>query len=160
MGMSLIDELILREGYREDIYLDITGLPTGGYGHLITSKDHISHLKGLNSRDKKRYWTGLLVKDVSIATQFIEKLTEDWQYEPNDPQLEVLIELCFNLGATRLLGFKRFLKYMAIGEIKSAARELIDSKWHRDFVKWNSGEDTPSIRSRVLETKLLRSITT
>lgn len=156
--MSLIESLILSEGYKKDPYLDTKNHYTGGYGHLMTPSDWLSFNATWTDKEKKEYWLKQLVTDISIATKDINWLTFEWKYQPSEPQVDVLIELAFNLGLTRLLGFKKFLRYFQQGKIKEAASELIDSKWHRDFVLWNSGKDTPNIRSRRLEKKLLDSI--
>lgn len=156
--MSLLKDIIKSEGYKEDPYYDTKGILTGGYGHQILPHEDISFLNKLTSSEKQEYWTKVLVKDISTANFDAAWISSDWDYRPNDIQLEVLSELCFNLGLTRLRKFKKFLLYFSYGNITEAAKELIDSKWHRDFVKWNSGKDTPSIRSRRLEKKLLESI--
>jgi lysozyme len=39
--------------------------------------------------------------------------------------------MCFNLGLTRLLGFKKFLAAMEAGDWKTAGVEMLDSKWAR-----------------------------
>ena len=36
---ALMNELMLDEGYKYEIYLDHLGYPTFGVGHLITEKD-------------------------------------------------------------------------------------------------------------------------
>lgn len=156
--MSLVDAIIRSEGYRKDPYIDQNKYWTGGYGHKILEADWKEFNPKWSDKEKKDYWLKKLVLDISIANKDIMKLTSSWKYQPNEPQMEVLVELDFNLGLKGLLGFKKFLDHFKKGEIQEAADELIDSKWHRDFVKWNSGRDTSDIRSRRLEKKLLDSI--
>ena len=50
-----------------------------------------------------------------------------------------MIDISFNLGATRLRGFKRALAAMEVADYKTAAKEFLDSKWSRD-VKGRSHE--------------------
>lgn len=40
-----------------------------------------------------------------------------------------MIDIAFNLGATRLRGFRRALAAMEAGNYKDAAVEFLDSKW-------------------------------
>ena len=40
-----------------------------------------------------------------------------------------MINLCFNLGITRLLTFKKALAAMAEGDFSKSADEFLDSKW-------------------------------
>jgi len=42
---------------------------------------------------------------------------------------DALINLCFNLGITRLLTFKKALAAMEQGNFELAAEEFLDSKW-------------------------------
>jgi lysozyme len=42
-----------------------------------------------------------------------------------------MIDLCFNLGLKRLLGFRKFLEAMSLGEYERAAVELQDSLWFK-----------------------------
>jgi lysozyme len=41
-----------------------------------------------------------------------------------------MLDLCFNLGASRLATFVRFLRAMSIGNWTVAAAELMASKWY------------------------------
>jgi len=41
----------------------------------------------------------------------------------------VLIDMCFNLGITRLKGFKKTLGYISVGSYENAANEMLDSNW-------------------------------
>jgi lysozyme len=42
---------------------------------------------------------------------------------------EALIDLCFNLGLTRLMGFKKALAAIEAGLWETAKVELLDSRW-------------------------------
>lgn len=41
----------------------------------------------------------------------------------------VLANMAFNLGKTRFMGFKKFIAALAIRDYKTAAKEMIESKW-------------------------------
>lgn len=41
----------------------------------------------------------------------------------------VLINMCFNLGLPRLLGFKKMLIALEDGDYQEAANQMLDSKW-------------------------------
>lgn len=45
---------------------------------------------------------------------------------------EVLVNLCFNMGINRLLGFKKALAAINDGDWNRAADEMLDSRWARD----------------------------
>ena len=41
----------------------------------------------------------------------------------------VLIDMVFNLGISRLLGFKKMISALNLGDYRTAANEMLDSKW-------------------------------
>lgn len=41
----------------------------------------------------------------------------------------VLMDMCYNLGISRLLGFKKTLAFLEKGDYVNAAKEMLDSKW-------------------------------
>lgn len=43
----------------------------------------------------------------------------------------VLIDMCFNMGVTRLLGFKNMLAAMVHGDWQRAADEIVDSDYYK-----------------------------
>lgn len=43
----------------------------------------------------------------------------------------VVINMAFNLGYSRLSGFRRFRQYLQQGDYEMAANEMINSKWYR-----------------------------
>lgn len=45
---------------------------------------------------------------------------------------DVLIEMVFNLGLPRVLGFRKMLAAVSNGDYTEAARQMLDSKWHKD----------------------------
>ena len=52
-----------------------------------------------------------------------------WYPEMCRARQDALINLCFNLGITRLLTFKKALQAMADKDYSKAAIEFLDSKW-------------------------------
>ena len=55
----------------------------------------------------------------------------------NDVRQNVLIEMCFNMGLTKFLNFKKTFEYIKNLDFESASLEMLDSKWHRDFIKYD-----------------------
>ncbi len=68
----------------------------------------------------------------------------------DDIRQNVLIEMAYNMGVPHLLEFKNTLKFMEKGDFINASIEMLDSQWHRDFVKYDMQDGKPS-------NKLLRS---
>ena len=44
---------------------------------------------------------------------------------------DVLVNMCFNMGIGRLLGFRRMCAALERGDFDVAAREMMDSRWAR-----------------------------
>jgi len=47
----------------------------------------------------------------------------------NETRKSVLLNMCFNLGITGLLGFKNTLAFMGAGDFERAANGMLASKW-------------------------------
>lgn len=52
-----------------------------------------------------------------------------WFADLSEERQDVLVNMCFNLGMTRLLRFTRFLKAMSLGAYETAAHEMMNSNW-------------------------------
>ena len=107
------------EGVATHCYKDHLGLETIGVGRCIAPGS-----LGL-SDDEIDY---LLDNDI---VRCIKELTRalPWFHRLDDVRREALIDLCFNLGLTRLLGFKKALAAVEASEWEIAKIELLDSRW-------------------------------
>ena len=72
----------------------------------------------------------LLATDIDVAVSELQR-TFDWFEDLSDARQRVCVNMCFNLGLTRLLGFKKFLAAMEEGDWETAGVEMLDSKWAR-----------------------------
>jgi lysozyme len=117
---KLKEELIDDEGKVPHAYQDSLGYWTIGIGHLIDKR-----LKGGLSEDTIHY---IFREDL---TEKVKDLDENLSWWRNlDPvRQRTLINLCFNLGINRLLGFPNFLAHLEAGNYKEAKQHLLDSKW-------------------------------
>ena len=52
-----------------------------------------------------------------------------WFSDLDDVRKDAMIDIAFNLGATRLRGFRRALAAMEAANYKEAATEFLDSRW-------------------------------
>ena len=114
-------ELIDEEGLSLKCYTDSEGYPTIGVGHLLkTPCDDIT----------LEYAGKLLAEDIKIAkTELRGKLPV---YAELDPVRQyVLLSMCFNLGITKLLQFKKMITALENKNYALAAQEMQDSKWYR-----------------------------
>jgi len=110
-------QLLIDEGKRSRIYTDTVGKVTGGVGRNLTDRPF--------SEDEI---TLMLENDIALAASELDRVAPWWK-TLNDARQNVMANLCFNLGAPRLLGFKNFLSYAQAGRFDAAAAELLNSKW-------------------------------
>ena len=122
MTEQLLEMLKRHEGVKSHVYLCSAGYETIGVGRNI-SKSGIGM-----SADEVDY---LLENDI---VRVIKELSSEypWFKDLDDVRKDAMIDISFNLGATRLRGFKRALAAMEVADYKMAAKEFLDSKWSRD----------------------------
>ena len=70
----------------------------------------------------------LLKNDINRCVTDVGRNIPEWK-KHNECRQNVLIELCFNIGINRLLGFKKMLAALQKNDYATAADEMLDSKW-------------------------------
>ncbi len=122
MTEKLLEMLKRHEGVKSHVYLCSAGYETIGVGRNISKSG-----MGL-SDDEVDY---LLENDI---VRVVKELSTEypWFNSLDDVRKDAMIDISFNLGATRLRGFKRALAAMEVADYKMAAKEFLDSKWSRD----------------------------
>jgi lysozyme len=120
---QLLEMLKRHEGVEHHIYRCSAGFWTIGAGRNVDPQGGL----GL-SDDEVDY---LLQNDIE---RVIKELSTEyrWFNSLDDVRKDAMIDISFNLGATRLRGFKRALAAMEVADYKMAAKEFLDSKWSRD----------------------------
>lgn len=138
----------LHEGYREEPYRDHLGYWTVGYGRLIHWEpcmadenlgDVLNEMSSPAQHDK--WFLQDLARSVMEAEGFlIDHDTDAWGLLSPVRQ-NILIEMHYQMGATRMQGFKRFRAALLDRNWQDAAKEMLDSKWAK--------EDTPTRAKRL-----------
>lgn len=77
------------------------------------------------SADEAAY---LLGNDISRVLAELDK-TLPWWRDLSEARQRALANMAFNLGLSRLLGFKKMLAALQAGHYDEAARQALDSKW-------------------------------
>ena len=116
---NLIEMLKRHEGVRSHVYLCSAGYETIGVGRNIADS-------GLGlSADEVEY---LLNNDIERVRQ---ELTDNYFWFPalNEARQDAMIDICFNLGLTRLRGFVNAIEAMSREQFDVAADEFMDSRW-------------------------------
>jgi len=117
--MKVEDYISKNEAIRLRPYTDTVGKLTIGIGRNLDDN-------GL-SLDEVEY---LLKNDIKRVKEELEDVFEDFYDLPENVRV-VLIDMCFNLGISRFLGFKKMIQAVKDGDFKEAGRQAKDSKWCR-----------------------------
>lgn len=139
--MILWDEiqkrLMIHEGCVDHVYTCPAGYKTIGIGRNLETNP-------LTAKEKE------VVKDLNKITveqaiyllkNDVKRCTKDlignvsFFYQLDDERQYALLDMCFNMGIKRLLGFKRMLNAMLIGDYRGAAKECLMSKYAKDVGK-------------------------
>lgn len=133
---QLEKQLNHHEGRRNKVYKCSAGFLTIGVGRNLEDR-------GLSEEEI----TYLLKNDIkSEVTTLTRKLP--FFKSLNEARQDAFINLSFNMGINRLLGFKKTIALAAQGKWNECADELLDSKWARsDVAEWRSSEISEQIRT-------------
>ena len=126
------------EGFRSNVYKDTKGLLTVGVGHLIQVGDILP-------KDLLMSW---FAEDFAVAQGDLRHLKVKFKLPPFGPVREaVLVGMFFQMGWSRVLGFKNMIKALVECDWNLAADEMIDSKWARDDTPGRAKEASKMMRT-------------
>lgn len=113
----LTENLMRHEGLRLNPYKDTVGKVTIGYGRNLDDKG-ISKTEAafLLSNDIRE-----TIDEAKFLFPFLENLTENRQY--------VICNMLFNLGRSRLMGFRKMIEALEKGNYLEASQQMLDSRW-------------------------------
>lgn len=118
------------EGVEYEIYLDHLGYPTFGVGHLILESDP-EHGMDIGAAIPENRVRECFDKDLDIAIdECVALYGESFAKFPDEVQ-QILVNMMFNMGRTRLSKFKKMNAHLLCAEWASAAVEGRDSRWHK-----------------------------
>ena len=126
---KLRNQLTIDEGKVLKVYHDHLGLPTIGIGHLVLDSDDEFNLP-VDSPITEERCVELFEKDVVGVIADCVILHEAFDGYPDEVK-QVIANMMFNMGRTRLSKFKKHNAALISGDWKEAAVEGRDSKWYR-----------------------------
>jgi lysozyme len=139
----LESELVRDEGERLKVYRCTAGKRTIGVGRNLDDVGIApaeSALLGITVADAmargvtRAQSRGLLSSDIDRCERDLDRKLPWWR-RLGDVRQRVLLNMCFNLGITRLLGFRDTLAAIERGDYAAAAAGMADSAWHRQVGK-------------------------
>ena len=126
---QLREQLTIDEGKVLEIYHDHLGLPTVGIGHLILDSDEESG-QALGTEITEERCVELFESDLESVVADCKILHEGWDGYPQEVK-QVVANMMFNMGRTRLSKFKKHNAALVSGDWKTAAIEGRDSRWYK-----------------------------
>lgn len=135
MNLDQLTTAITRdEGVRLNAYKDTTGHLTIGVGrnldacplttYEIDAVGHDARSKPITRADA----VYLLRNDIARTLAALDRELPWWK-TLDEVRRMAMANMCFNLGVTKLIGFKKTLGWLRQGNYAAAAGAMLDSKW-------------------------------
>jgi lysozyme len=124
---KLREQLKIDEGVKYEVYDDHLGYKTFGIGHLVKTTDEEYGAPVGTPVSEKRV-NSVFDKDVETYIDESKKVFGNLEDMPQEAQ-QVIVNMCFNMGAPRLSQFKKFIKAIHDEDWKTASVEMLDSRW-------------------------------
>lgn len=132
---KLRESLILNEGLKQYVYTCPKGYQTIGVGRNLETK-------GL-SKAEIFY---LLENDILDAKLYLLDIFKDF-HSLSEARQNVLIEMVFNLGNGGFKKFKKLIEAIKAKDFELASEEMLNSKWHKDFINFRQDKNEKETRS-------------
>lgn len=113
---TLKKQLELHEGRKNTLYVDTVGIPTIGIGFNL---DHPVPDVVID------FWFEIVLDEHEKAL----KIALPWVTKLDPVRYNVLVDMAYNLGISRLLQFKNTLSSIKRGDYDLAASQMLQSKW-------------------------------
>jgi len=128
---AVYEQLKIDEGVEYVIYNDHLGYATFGVGHLILESDE-EFGRPVGTRISEERVKECFEADLDLAIGECHALYERGTFDnlPDEVQ-QILVNMMFNMGRTRLSKFKKFNAAIEAGDWKTAAVEGRDSLWYK-----------------------------
>lgn len=115
--MTLLEQLTRDEGLKLFPYTDTVGKITIGVGRNLSDV-------GI-SRDEAMQ---MLASDIKNAADHLQRALP-WTQGFDEVRQAALVNMTFNMGIGRLLGFTKFIAALRVEDWKTARNEMLDSQW-------------------------------
>lgn len=124
---TFLAQLKRHEGLRLEAYKDTEGVLTIGWGHNCEASP-VDGVKVEGDVIRRADADTLLTADLLLISTELDRALPWWR-ELDEPRQGVILNMGFNLGVSGLLGFRRALGAMKIGDYARAGTEMLDSRW-------------------------------
>ncbi len=118
ISSELLESVKRHEGWRNKAYQDSEGIWTVGYGRNLQEL--------VISEEQGQEW---LIEDIKEARKGALRFPEFRLL--NNVRKDVFVEMVFNMGPSRVAGFRNMLAAIRDKDWQEAAAQMLDSKWAR-----------------------------
>ena len=112
------------EGYSQKPYKDQLGFLTIGYGHLILSEEEKLKRKNIKKKQLEKIFVNDFNKALNHFNESLKHLTK------NVKEVDLLIEMVFQIGIVKVLKFKKLLYNMQKSNKFLVCFEMMNSLWY------------------------------
>jgi len=126
----LFEQLKIDEGVKYEIYKDHLGYPTFGVGHLILKSDPEYGQEDGTPVSEERVNEAFKYDSDLAESECVALFGNGFMMWESEVQ-EILVNMMFNLGRTRLSKFNNFKAALKDKDYARAAVEGRDSLWYR-----------------------------
>ena len=131
---EIFETLKIDEGVKYEIYADHLGYPTFGVGHLVLESDAESGME-LGTPISEERVAQCFDADLDLSIAECVALYGDGFNDFPDAAQQVLVNMMFNMGRTRLSKFKGMKYGVNTRDWNMAADEMVDSTWYKQVTK-------------------------
>ena len=124
---NLREQLKIDEGVKYEVYDDHLGYKTFGIGHLVVAGDQ-EYGASVGTPVSEERVNAVFDEDVQKYIDESKKVFPNLDDLPEEAQ-QVIVNMCFNMGAPRLSKFKKFIAGVNASDWDTAAVEMMDSRW-------------------------------
>ena len=117
---KLVEAIKESEGFVPTVYKCTAGYDTIGYGFAVKDLYIDEDIAEMILYRK----LALLAERVCDKFPFVKDLPQEAQ--------DVVYEMCYQLGVVGFSKFKKTIQFLRLGSYKSAAAEMLDSRWARE----------------------------
>lgn len=112
------------EGSSIRAYIDSLGYLTGGIGHKMSPQEARDYPEGTEIPKSVR--DGWFASDMANAETDARTLVPE---DAPEEVLDIVTNMAFNMGRSRLSGFRKMFAAIHSEDYETAADEMLDSKW-------------------------------
>lgn len=126
MNLKRLEQQVMQdEGFRKEAYLDTVGVWTVGFGSTRIRGRAVEPTDVLE-KDEARMYLRADLFEAMIAAKKVFPLME----KMNDVRQEVLVNMAYNLGESRLRKFQKMILAHNNLNFMEMARQMVDSHWY------------------------------